>query len=87
MLSAILRARKVTHQLIISSVNLYLILGMFYAHIYTVLEWFHPEFVRLAGSEAGIGLTFRVFQFRYFGYTGIWRYHAKDGVRPKAGHY
>lgn len=43
MLSAMLRAREVTHHLIISAVNLYIILGMFYAHIYTILDWFHPE--------------------------------------------
>jgi hypothetical protein len=42
MLSAMLKAGEVTHQLIISAVNLYIILGMFYAHIYTILDWFHP---------------------------------------------
>ena len=43
MLSAMLKAREVTHQLIISAANLYIILGMFYAHIYTILNWFRPE--------------------------------------------
>ena len=43
MLSAVLKAKEVTHQLIISAVNCYIILGMFYAHIYTILDWFHPE--------------------------------------------
>jgi len=43
MVSVMLKARKVTHQLIISAVNLYIILGMFYAHIYTILDRFSPE--------------------------------------------
>lgn len=54
MLSTKLKAREVTHQLIISAVNLYLILGMFYAHIYTILDWFHPESfaLQLPGRES-----------------------------------
>jgi hypothetical protein len=43
MLSTMLKAREVTHQIIISAVNLYIILGMFYAHVYTILDWFRPE--------------------------------------------
>lgn len=43
MLSAMLKAGEVTHQLIVSAVNLYIVLGMFYAHIYTILDWIHPE--------------------------------------------
>lgn len=63
MLSAILRARKVTHQLIISAVNLYLILGMFYAHIYTVLDWFHPESFSLQVPKQESASHFVYFSF------------------------
>ena len=54
MLSAMLRAREVTHQVIISAVNLYIILGMFYAHIYTILDWLHPHSfaLKLPGQES-----------------------------------
>jgi hypothetical protein len=63
MLSAMLRAREVTHQLIISAVNLYVILGMFYAHIYTMLDWFRPESFALQVSEQESASHFVYFSF------------------------
>jgi len=63
MLSAMLRAREVTHQVIISAVNLYLILGMFFAHIYTILDWFHPESFALPGLERESASHFVYFSF------------------------
>ncbi len=53
-LSAMLKARDVTHQLIISAVSFYIILGMFCAHIYTILDWFSPESfaLRVPGGES-----------------------------------
>jgi len=63
MLSAILRAREVTHQLIISAVSLYIILGMFYAHIYTILDWFRPESFALQAPERESASHFIYFSF------------------------
>jgi hypothetical protein len=63
MLSAMLKARDVTHQLIISAVNLYLILGMFYAHIYTILDWFHPESFALQVPQHESASQFVYFSF------------------------
>jgi hypothetical protein len=63
MLSAMLKAREVTHQLIISAVNLYLILGMFYAHIYTILDWFHPESFALQVPKQESASHFVYFSF------------------------
>jgi uncharacterized membrane protein len=63
MLSAMLKARDVTHQLIISAVNLYLILGMFYAHIYTILDWFHPESFTLQVPQHESASQFVYFSF------------------------
>ena len=63
MLSAMLKAREVTHQLIISAVNLYIILGMFYAHIYTILDWFHPESFALQVPERESASHFVYFSF------------------------
>ncbi|MGO9571922.1 MAG: potassium channel family protein [Desulfomonilaceae bacterium] len=63
MLSAMLRARDVTHQLIISAVNLYLILGMFYAHVYTILDWFHPASFALQVPEQESASHFIYFSF------------------------
>jgi hypothetical protein len=63
MLSAMLKAREVTHQLIISAVNFYIILGMFYAHIYTILDWFHPESFSLQVSERESASHFIYFSF------------------------
>jgi hypothetical protein len=62
-LSAMLKAREVTHQLIISAVNLYIALGMFYAHIYTILEWFHPESFALQVQERESASHFVYFSF------------------------
>jgi len=62
-LSALLKARKVTHQLIISAVNLYMILGMFYAHIYTILDWFHPESFALQVPDRESASHFIYFSF------------------------
>ena len=63
MLSAILKAREVTHQLIISAVNFYIILGMFYAHIYTILDWFHPQSFALQAPERESASHFIYFSF------------------------
>jgi uncharacterized membrane protein len=42
-LQAMLKAEVVNHQLIISGLNIYIMLGIFYAHIYTILHWLRPE--------------------------------------------
>ncbi len=63
MLSAMLKAKEVTHQLIISAVNFYIILGMFYAHIYTILDWFRPESFALQVSERESASHFVYFSF------------------------
>jgi hypothetical protein len=63
MLSAMLKARDVTHQLIISAVNLYIIVGMFYAHIYTILNWFRPESFALQVLERESASHFVYFSF------------------------
>jgi hypothetical protein len=63
MLSALLKAREVTHQLIIAAVNLYIILGMFYAHIYTILDWFRPESFALNVSDRESASHFVYFSF------------------------
>jgi voltage-gated potassium channel len=63
MLSAMLKAREVTHQLIVSAVNLYIVLGMFYAHIYTILNWFHPESFALEVLERESASHFIYFSF------------------------
>ncbi len=63
MLSAILKAKEVTHQLIISAVNFYIILGMFYAHIYTILDWFHPQSFALQAPERESASHFIYFSF------------------------
>ena len=62
-LSAVLKAKEVTHQLIISAVNCYIILGMFYAHIYTILDWFHPESFALQVPERESASHFVYFSF------------------------
>jgi hypothetical protein len=63
MLSAMLRARDVTHQLIISAMNFYIILGMFFAHIYTILDWFRPESFALQVPERESASHFVYFSF------------------------
>jgi len=63
MLSVMLRAREVTHKLIISAVNLYIILGMFYAHIYTILDWFYPASFALQVSDRESASHFIYFSF------------------------
>jgi hypothetical protein len=63
MLSAMLKAREVTHQVIISAVNLYIILGMFYAHTYTILDWFHPESFALQVPDTESASHFVYFSF------------------------
>jgi len=62
-LSILLRAREVTHHLIVSAVNLYIILGMFWAHIYTVLDWFHPEAFSLNVQQRDSASHFVYFSF------------------------
>jgi hypothetical protein len=51
MISVMLKAREVSHQLIISAVNLYIVLGMFYAHLYTIFNWFYPQSFALQVSD------------------------------------
>jgi hypothetical protein len=63
MLSAVLKAKEVTHQLIISAVNFYIILGMFYAHIYTILDWFRPESFALQVLDRESASHFVYFSF------------------------
>jgi len=63
MLSAILRAREVTHHIIISAVNLYIILGMFYAHVYTILDRFHPQSFMLQVPDHESASHFVYFSF------------------------
>jgi|GEM_PF-765009 len=42
-LKAMLQAREITHHQVIDAVNLYLVLGMFWAHVYTILHAVWPE--------------------------------------------
>jgi hypothetical protein len=63
MLSAMLKAKEITHQIIISAVNFYIILGMFYAHIYTILDWLHPESFSLQVSGRESASHFIYFSF------------------------
>ncbi|MFA6224238.1 MAG: ion channel [Desulfomonilaceae bacterium] len=62
-LSVLLKAKEVTHDLIISAGNLYIILGMFWAHIYTVLDWFHPEAFSLNVQQRDSASHFVYFSF------------------------
>jgi hypothetical protein len=59
----LLNANDVTHNLIISAVNLYIILGIFWAHIYTVLNWFHPEAFALNVQQRDSASHFVYFSF------------------------
>jgi hypothetical protein len=63
MLSAMLKAKEITHQIIISAVNFYIILGMFYAHIYTILDWLQPESFALQVSGRESASHFIYFSF------------------------
>ncbi len=62
-LSALLKAKQVTHDLIISAVNLYIILGVFWAHVYSILNWFHPEAFGLNAKEVSSVSHFIYFSF------------------------
>jgi hypothetical protein len=62
-LRVLLKANDVTHNLIISAVNLYIILGIFWAHIYTVLNWFHPEAFALNVQQRDSASHFVYFSF------------------------
>ncbi|HMK34014.1 MAG TPA: potassium channel family protein [Desulfomonilaceae bacterium] len=62
-LSALLKAKQVTHDLIISAVNLYIILGVFWAHVYSILNWFHPEAFGLNVEESSSVSHFIYFSF------------------------
>jgi Ion channel len=62
-LQVLLKANDVTHNLIISAVNLYIILGMFWAHIYTVLNWFRPESFALNVPQRDSATHFVYFSF------------------------
>ncbi|MBI5248245.1 MAG: hypothetical protein HY912_02010 [Desulfomonile tiedjei] len=62
-LSALLRAKKFTHHLIVSAVNLYIILGIFWAHLYTILDWFHPEAFALNLQDRESASHFIYFSF------------------------
>lgn len=61
--SVLLRAKEVTHHLIVSAVSLYIVLGMFWAHIYTVLNWFHPESFALNVQQSDSASDFVYFSF------------------------
>ncbi|MBI5569881.1 MAG: two pore domain potassium channel family protein [Desulfomonile tiedjei] len=63
MLSVMLKAREVSHRIIVSAVNLYIILGMFYAHIYTILDWFHPDSFALQFPDRESASHFVYFSF------------------------
>jgi hypothetical protein len=62
-LSFLLRATEVTHHLIVAAVNLYIVLGIFWAHIYTVLDWFHPEAFSLNVQQRDSASHFVYFSF------------------------
>jgi hypothetical protein len=62
-LSILMRAKEVTHHLIVSAVNLYIILGMFWAHIYTILDWFNPEAFGLNVKQGDSASHFVYFSF------------------------
>ena len=79
MLSAMLKAREVTHRLIISAVNLYIILGMFYAHIYTILDWFSPESFALQIPQEESASHFVYFSFVTLATLGY------GDITPKTG--
>ena len=42
-LGALLKEKDVSHHLIIGAVNLYILIGVCWAHIYTLLDWFDPR--------------------------------------------
>jgi hypothetical protein len=65
-LREMLRATQVQHHQIISTVNLYLILGMFWAHIYTMLDWLNPQ---AFGSHSQEGHS--ASQFIYFSFVTL----------------
>jgi len=62
-LREMLGATRVTHHQIVSTVNLYLILGMFWAHIYTILDWFHPQAFGSASQGGHSASHFIYFSF------------------------
>jgi hypothetical protein len=62
-LSILMRAEAGAHQLIVSAVNLYIILGMFWAHLYTILDWFHPEAFALNLQHGDSASNFVYFSF------------------------
>lgn len=61
--SVLMRAEEVTHHLIIWSVSLYIVLGIFWAHIYTILNMFHPEAFSMNVQQKGSASDFVYFSF------------------------
>jgi D-alanyl-lipoteichoic acid acyltransferase DltB (MBOAT superfamily) len=59
----LLRAKEVTHHLIVWAVNLYIILGIFWAHLYTVLDWIQPEAFSLNVQQKDSASHFVYFSF------------------------
>lgn len=62
-LSILLKAKDVTHHLIVWTVNLYIILGIFWAHLYTVLDWIQPEAFSLNVQQKDSASHFVYFSF------------------------
>ena len=62
-LSSILKAKNVTHHLIIAAVNLYILLGVCWAHLYTLLDWLDPGAFSLAANPSDSASHFIYFSF------------------------
>jgi uncharacterized membrane protein len=62
-LRAILKAKKVTHHLIVGAVNLYILLGVCWAHVYTLLEWIDPRSFALDIHQSDSASYFIYFSF------------------------
>jgi voltage-gated potassium channel len=62
-LREMLKATEVNHHQIISTVNLYLILGMFWAQIYTILDWINPQTFGLHSQKGHSASQFIYFSF------------------------
>jgi len=61
--SVLLKAEDVTHHLIIWSASLYIVLGIFWAHIYTILTSFQPEAFFINVEQKGSASDFVYFSF------------------------
>jgi hypothetical protein len=62
-LGAILKARNVTHNLIVSAVNIYLLIGVCWAYLYTLLDRFDPSAFALGVHQADSPSHFIYFSF------------------------